>query len=781
MRQRFLAWLISGLCVALLVAAAWAVPGRAVLIPETPTGQNATEPLERRTNPALYVPHGTWMGRLILPARDAMGTDDDWCWIELVQAPPDHAELLGRRLRLEWAQRPELTALVKAVSTKIQFSEEAWRAANAGHGVPERLNGRLAVGPLESLAGARPDDDVIVRLDGATLAADRLVISRPPVQITGRWTALVQLLREVDAEGWTTVRHYNPATGGFQGPVERLRIPRHAAKRDGRQRFNPTGLSRTPLNRQGWYIHGDWDRDGWFTVEAIEPRALGRIGIDQPLASGRDALRHLATENWGRAGLQPGATSSVLLQPTRERVHWSIGDRALVLHSFGGIGGRRGEPTPAWTVTGHFAFGQAEVVQDPISGEPRLAITYHQIYANNPDGIVAGSQDWSAYSGDLQRGWLGLRPISDAVVHVDGPLLNELAIETELISARYRSGDGSGVALVTPSTSCVQDSSQALWIALNRLTLQQADADLQPRQSNLIAALERQLTPFAIVRADWRQNASISRRALMGTAAQGEVDGAGFRSRRSVRDALLSWRSMLPRRAHDDLTRVFLQSGHPVRLQRTNGDWRHAGQPRERQPDLWPLAPTTLFGQIPAVGLLVERIGDALLPAPFRWCLGFGMAVLTLYAAAALPLGWRSGLLRGTVHWPGLGRLFSQALLLLLSPALIEELIFRVMLLPNPLNGPSPSAVLGWAGLSLGAFVLYHPLAGRLWYPAGRHLFDDPRFLSQATLLGLACTIAYLGTGSLWPPLLIHWLAVVVWLELLDGRRALAESPPMEG
>jgi predicted Abi (CAAX) family protease len=75
---------------------------------------------------------------------------------------------------------------------------------------------------------------------------------------------------------------------------------------------------------------------------------------------------------------------------------WAIGDHALLIHAFGGIGGPGGEPTPGFTVTGHFAFGEAEVIADPFGGEPRFDLRYHQIYANNPDGIVAGSQEWSA-------------------------------------------------------------------------------------------------------------------------------------------------------------------------------------------------------------------------------------------------------------------------------------------------------------------------------------------------------------------------------------------------
>jgi len=51
--------------------------------------------------------------------------------------------------------------------------------------------------------------------------------------------------------------------------------------------------------------------------------------------------------------------------------------------------------------------------------EPTLA-TYHTC-TNNPNGIVAGSQDSSACAGDLRRGWLGQRPFPDVLMPVDAP------------------------------------------------------------------------------------------------------------------------------------------------------------------------------------------------------------------------------------------------------------------------------------------------------------------------------------------------------------------------
>lgn len=52
-------------------------------------------------------------------------------------------------------------------------------------------------------------------------------------------------------------------------------------------------------------------------------------------------------------------------------------------------------------------------------------------------------------------------------------------------------------------------------------------------------------------------------------------------------------------------------------------------------------------------------------------------------------------------------------------------------------------------------------------------IFRTPVFLLSAALLGVACTVAYLHTGSLWVPVVIHWIIVAVWLVLLGGYKKL--------
>jgi predicted Abi (CAAX) family protease len=771
-------------------------------------------PLGIRPDPALYRPNGTWIGRLILPEAPTPGTGD-WVWIEVQHAPAGEQQLVGQRLRLSWQDRPELNGLVRAVSTDVRLSAAARKASAAGNVVPERLDGRRAVGPLQSLAGARPNNDLLVRLEAVSTSrgADgttELRIGSPPVQITGRYVGLVRLLEPAAAGNRFRVQHYDRRSGGFNGPIETVRIPQQPPDRDGRTISSPRGLAASRVGDQGWYLYGAPDAEGLFTAQALLPRRLSQLQADRSVAGQAAGLQYILNRNWADVPSRRGRLERVQVARKSGRGGWQLGDHGLVIHNFGGIGGRRGEPISGFTVTGHFAFGEVAVVPDPFSGQPRFEIRYHQIYANNPNGIVSGTQDASAYAGDLQRGWLWLRPISDVLIHQDlfadvsfggqsFSLLRELAVQAEVIMARYRSGDGTGLASVTAATSCVQDSSQALFIAIRRLRERvQADPALvgwlqsHPHHPETIKfrelgalarSLDQLLTPFGMVRPDWKRNAALAGAAtgaatgaVSGAAAAGAAEQAAplFQRGQSLSDVLLSWRSMLPRRAHDDTARVFLQNGAGLWFVRTN---QIAGD----DPSLMPLAPTLLLGQLPLLSTVLRRFSDGLFTPLGGSGTGPALAVLLVYAALALELGRRSSFLpdgwnRHSWRFRPLAPLLRQAGWLFLMPSLLEELAFRVALLPHPLEGPSPAASLGWGALSVGLFVVYHPLAGVSWYPQARQVFHDPRFLLQCSLLGVACVLTYNLTGSLWAPVLIHWLAVTLWLWPLGGRRLLVSG-----
>jgi predicted Abi (CAAX) family protease len=531
-------------------------------------------------------------------------------WIELEQAPAPQQSLIGQRLRLRWEDGPHLRQLVATVTTPIRLGEAARRAEREGNVIPTRLDGRR-VGPLQSLAGSRPRDDLTAALEEVTVRGDELHIGRPPVQISGRWQALVTVLGPAPENDQLRVRHFNRASGRFDGPEETVRIPSLPPDRFGRRLIDPTGLATSPQNADGWLIQGAPAADGVFTVQALLPHALLQLKAQTVVKGSAASQGFVQHENWSDPQRQRGSLHRTALHPTDKPLpRWAMGERALLMHLFGGIGGADGEPVSLWTVTGHFAFGEARVVRDPFTGQPRLSLRYHQIYATNPNGIVSGSQDWSAYAGSLQRGWIGLRPFSDVLVPMGPQVLDAIALQAEILAARYRSGDGSGVAAVTPSTSCVQDSAQALWIAIRQVRLEGTRIPMAPfdreRLHDLGVALDRLLKPFGRVRGDWSRNAQS---ALAAGTSAGEGEPPVFVTSQSLKDALLSWRSLLPRSAHDEFAAEFLRVGLPMLVLRTN-------QIPGANPRLEPVAPTTLLGQLPWVSTILGWLGDQLFPVP---------------------------------------------------------------------------------------------------------------------------------------------------------------------
>lgn len=92
-----------------------------------------------------------------------------------------------------------------------------------------------------------------------------------------------------------------------------------------------------------------------------------------------------------------------------------------------------------------------------------------------------------------------------------------------------------------------------------------------------------------------------------------------------------------------------------------------------------------------------------------------------------------------------------------LIPSLSEEVIFR-----GWVRRGAPIAAIG----SLLAYILWHPVQTWFGLPYSRPEFLDPRFLGLIAAVGTACTISRLRSGSIWPAVVIHWGAVVMWISL---------------
>ena len=152
------------------------------------------------------------------------------------------------------------------------------------------------------------------------------------------------------------------------------------------------------------------------------------------------------------------------------------------------------------------------------------------------------------------------------------------------------------------------------------------------------------------------------------------------------------------------------------------------------------------------------------------------LACAFVYAAfllAAAPIGLLAGLLRPAVPHLSPGEAIGTGLLILLQPALFEEVVFRGLLLPRDVRRMSPSRVAAIAGAGLAVYVASHPLNAWLFRPDVLGLFASPVYLVLASLLGLACTSAYFISRSIWPPVAMHWLTVVTWIWFLGGQALL--------
>tara|TARA_R110000772_G_scaffold57351_2_gene129924 strand:+ start:239 stop:742 length:504 start_codon:yes stop_codon:yes gene_type:complete len=109
--------------------------------------------------------------------------------------------------------------------------------------------------------------------------------------------------------------------------------------------------------------------------------------------------------------------------------------------------------------------------------------------------------------------------------------------------------------------------------------------------------------------------------------------------------------------------------------------------------------------------------------------------------------------------------LLISAAFLFFVPALLEELVFRGVLL-SWLTRLTPR----WgAWLSTLLFVAWHPVQALTIGPAWAEIFLHPTFWIATLILGIILAHIRIVSRSLWPVILIHWFAVLIWKSLLGG------------
>jgi predicted Abi (CAAX) family protease len=548
----------------------------------SPYNQPASYPIATSIDLKLYKPQSEWMGRLILPALEERKAVRG-AWFEVHHAPATSQNLVGKRVRLRWADDPLTAELIRAVTRDVYFSALAeYTSREKGLIQPVRLDHWQLVDPLESLAGSHPVDDLIVSLSGPVTIADAaepiLEITRQPMQITGRYRGLVQFSTRISDEEHVVI-HFNAVSRAFDGARETVVLPKVVPDAGGRDPSIAPEFATSELNAEGWYIYGSPNAQGAFVVQALLPRRMLALAPQRTIAAG-DAYRYVHREVWKEIVAQRGAVLSVQLGDS----DWKVGDRALLTHVYGGIGGAKGERASSGPVYfGHFAFGFAEVVLDELAQEPRFDLMFEQIYTQNVDGLIAGALHMSRYLGDRQFGWAGLRPTCNVLLKLDsftgdfqiggrrGGALDGFFTQLEAMTARYRIGDGTGCTYVGPANNCSQDSNRALFAALEGLEeFVDSPAFIQWKASNtpdaarfsrLVAlgtALEKQLSPFGSARRDWSENQF----NLGTTMSDDPLD--------QLKAGLGSWRVILPRLANDTIVKTFLKNGATARVITTN-------------------------------------------------------------------------------------------------------------------------------------------------------------------------------------------------------------------
>lgn len=103
-------------------------------------------------------------------------------------------------------------------------------------------------------------------------------------------------------------------------------------------------------------------------------------------------------------------------------------------------------------------------------------------------------------------------------------------------------------------------------------------------------------------------------------------------------------------------------------------------------------------------------------------------------------------------NWP---ELVAIALIAILIPALVEEMVFRVLIAGRQGRWRAAGA--------LTLFVLWHPAQLWLGLPMAQPVSADPAFLAITAALGLACAITWRRSGSIWPAVAMHWAVVMMW------------------
>ncbi len=504
------------------------------------------------------------------------------------------------------------------------------------------------------LCDYQPLDRIYVRIKRASFSSSLLSLSEEPLVIAGPHVTLVSQIEKTnrsESNGRFAVYKANTFIGGQFSATQKTEFLVEESF-GSRPNFTFNNINASPAGAQGWYLHGDFDADistgkNVFVAKAIEPRALLKVSgafdvIDnkaagQKFISYQDNLAekndymsknaitrqkfNALENNFRRLRILQGTASTPLSEqaPIRKSSHsesdspFKVGERGLVVHLFHWISDAAGKKDvgPLGLVTGHYSYGFYDVVREPLTNELQFEVEYQQVYGQGPDGVISSRISRTEYMGNFRRGWSNSIATSDVLVRapwltvpVDPPAgapqagyspYDLLSDSLSLMTQAYRTGSGDGISSVTPWASCVQDSSQALFIALRqteKLISRSRGADYCSKNEfkglcNMVTALKSnfdagEIFENAHMRGDWLNNS---------------LDLQIRRSSNAIKNgyaALASYKTALPRHAFNLFLNTMLNQGLELLFMdnvQIGGYWTAA----QRAQTFTPVPATTVF------------------------------------------------------------------------------------------------------------------------------------------------------------------------------------------
>lgn len=502
-----------------------------------------------------------WCGRLILPKIKQRNNTFEGVYFEIFSAPLNYSKFIGKKLILNFKKNTQTKDFLNQTLKDVHFTQTAKITFKKGYVHPVRLEGLKNIDPLQSLAGSREQDDIIVGFKAEELEpveeGKHLVLKTEsmPVEISGWIKCLVKFkhklpgsLNEYRAEIYDSkAKRFLPSDIIFELP----KLTKDIKGCTPQGKIDYCAMSE---NLTGFYLTGAFTQEQKFRVFSAAPSKMMEIkkeySVQKTFLSGKKRGKKI----W-KSLIEDGCRliNEIHIFNSNSKLLLQEGQEYPLLALFGGYDTKFTTPWRYYfsgEKSGHFSFGKALVKKCEITGKLVWNITYYQLYAHYLSGIISGKISFEKFVADRQWGILGLRPFYDLIIldKGDNPrwktLLKRLFCNLEIMMSRYRIGDGTGASYIEGSHNCSQDSSYAYYLSV-------IQSGLNLKRKDYRKYLKPLLT-LNLLRDDWKnQNIELG-------------DHPSDEPIKLLKRTLLSLKTLWPRKAQEIFQDIFLKNAYGV-------------------------------------------------------------------------------------------------------------------------------------------------------------------------------------------------------------------------